>query len=98
MAGRRIGSARHVQDSVDDLPVIPASRELGLARLTGSMPVPAAGRVAVEDVRCTLRSDAERIDVRSVLGVDRVPPGSARLYPLISSARVASPSAAHRAS
>ncbi|HMD24514.1 MAG TPA: hypothetical protein VKH61_10470, partial [Streptosporangiaceae bacterium] len=80
MAGRRIGPVRHVQDGADDLSVIPASRKLSLARLTGSMPVPATGRVAAEDVRRTLGSDAERIDVRPVLGVNRVPARSALLF------------------
>jgi hypothetical protein len=79
MPGRRIGTARHVQDRIDDLPVVPAGREFGLARLPGSVPMPAAGRIAVQDVRRTLGSDAERIDVRPVPSVDRVPPRTADL-------------------
>jgi hypothetical protein len=43
------------------------------------MPVPTAGRVSVEDVRRTLGSDAERVDVRPAPGVNSVPAGSARL-------------------
>ena len=43
------------------------------------MPVSAAGRVAVEYVRQTLRSDAERIQSRTVLGVYGIPAGTLRL-------------------
>ncbi len=74
-----VGSAGHIQQGVNDLLVVPAGRELGLAPLASPVTVPAATLpVSVEYVRGAIGSDPERIQLRAILGSYRVPAGTVR--------------------
>jgi hypothetical protein len=70
----------YVDDSVHDLLIVPASRKLGLARLSDSMPVAAAtARLTVEDVRGPLGAHADVLRRRPVRGIHRIPSRTIRL-------------------
>ena len=58
---RLVGFPRDVERGINDLLVIPARRELGLAGLAGPVPVPAAVVVAVEYVGGAIRADVDRV-------------------------------------
>jgi hypothetical protein len=71
---RLIRTAGYVKDVVHDLLVIPAGRELGLARIAHSVPMAAfAVRVAVENVRGAFRGDAQGVQRRTLRGFYCVP-------------------------
>jgi hypothetical protein len=73
----RVRPSAYVEDMADDLLVVPAGGEFGLAGLADSVPVAAAtARLAVEDVRGPLRADVDVLRPRPVLGVHRIPPGA----------------------
>jgi hypothetical protein len=76
VAGLLIGPTRYIQQGIGDLLVTPTGRKLGLAGPAGTVPVAAAGRVAVENVRGAFRSDAERVQRRTFPGIYWVPAGT----------------------
>jgi hypothetical protein len=76
---RLIRTACYVLDGVHDLLVIPDGGKLGLAGVADAMPMATpAGRVAVEDVRGSFRSDADSVQRRTLPGIYRVPAGTIR--------------------
>ena len=55
--------------------VVPACRELGLARFADSVPVAAAtARLAIEYVGGPFRGDVDVLGLRPILGINRIPP------------------------
>jgi len=82
MLGRQVRSPRDVDHSVNDLLVVPARRELGLAGNARAMAMPAAtARLAVEYVGGPFRGDADVLGLRPVLGINRIPPRTFRTGP-----------------
>jgi hypothetical protein len=76
---RLIRTVCYVMDVIHDLLVIPAGGKLGFAGIAHAMPMTtSAGRVAVENVRGTFRSDAERVQRRTLPGIYCVPAGTIR--------------------
>jgi hypothetical protein len=69
------GSTRDIPDVGDDPFIVPASRKLGLARLSRSVPMAAAAtaRLAVEDVRSPLIAHTNVLRRRPVGGIHRIP-------------------------
>jgi hypothetical protein len=79
MNRRRIRTPGDIEHVAHDLLVIPAARELRLAGVAGAGPVSAAApRLAVQNVRHSVRANAESIKRRAVIGVKRVPAGTLR--------------------
>jgi hypothetical protein len=69
-------------DGIHDLLVIPAGGKLGFAGISHAMPMTtSAGRVAVENVRGTFRSHAERVQRRTLPSICCVPAGTIRQRP-----------------
>ena len=74
-ASAQVRSPPHVEDVVNDLLVVPACRELGLAGHAGSVPMPAATAwLAIEYVGGPFRGDVNVLGLRPVLGINRIPP------------------------
>jgi len=61
MSRRLIRFTCEIKHGCDDLLIVPAGRKLGLARLADSMPVAAAGRVAIEYVCGAFGTDADGV-------------------------------------
>jgi hypothetical protein len=75
MLGRQVRSPRDVDHGVNDLLVVPARWELGLAGNARAMAMPAAAvRVAIEYVGGPFRGDVNVLGFRPVLGINRIPP------------------------
>ena len=75
MLGRQVRSPRDVDHSVNDLLVVPARRELGLAGNARAMAMAAAtARLAIEYVGGPFRGDVDVLGLRPVLGINRIPP------------------------
>jgi len=76
----RVRPPDYVEDMADDLFVVPAGGELGLAWLADSVSVTAAtARLAVEYVRRPLGADIDVLRPRPVCSIDRIPSRTIRV-------------------